>query len=165
MANSIRIAPRGDNCSQCLSLINYNKSVQNFDNTVVSRVQARSHDQITPNKPLNYAILRLHQEAVWMKLALYQQIPSRKALKGHSPRSTSAVDILIDTGAALSLIKEDIVANWKEVYPKNISLQETSQKAETCSGSQFQITHKSTVYNCNLGSMGEVVPFPIFFSI
>ena len=110
MANSIRITPKqgGDNCSQCLSLVNYNKSVQNFNNTVVSRVQVHSHDQVTPKKPLNYAILRLHQEAVWIKLALYQHIPSRKTLKGHPLRSTSAIDILIDTGAALSLLERGI---------------------------------------------------------
>ena len=127
MANPIRISPqkdfRGkDNCPQCLSHVNYNKAIHKFNNKVISRIQTHLQAQVLPKGALNYAILRLHQEAVWMKLALYQCTPSLKPRKSHPPSSTSAIDILIDTGAALSLIKEDIINTWKESNPKNISL-------------------------------------------
>ena len=155
MANLIRISPqkdfRGkDNCSQCLTHVNYNQTIHEFNNKVISRVQTLPQAHVLPKGPLNYAILRLHQEAVWMKLALYENTPPRRTSKGQITHSSPAINILIDTGAALSLIKEDIITHWKRTHPKNIILQDTSQKAETCSGSQLQITNKCIIYNCNL---------------
>merc|ERR1711873_311212 len=85
-----------------------------------------------------------------MKLALYENTPPRRTSKGQVTHSSPAINILIDTGAALSLIKEDIITRWKRTHPQNILLQDTSQKAETCSGSQLQIINKCTIYNCNL---------------
>ena len=162
MANPIRISPqkdfRGeDNCPQCLSHVNYNQAIHKFNNKVISRVQTLPQAHVLPKGALNYAILRLHQEAVWMKLALYENTPPRRTSKGHIIHSTPAINILIDTGAALSLIKEDIIANWKITHPENISLQDTSQEAETCSGSLLQITNKCIFYNCNL-SGGPLYP-------
>ena len=155
MANSIRISPQKDfkgtnNCSQCQSHVNYDQTIHEFSNKVISRVQSHSQPNTLPRRPLNYAILRLHQEAVWMKLALYENAPQRKTPKGQGAPRSLAIDILIDTGAALSLIKEDIINRRKRTPPKNILLQDTSQKAETCSGSQLQISNKCTIYNCNL---------------
>ena len=116
MANPIRISPqkdfRGeDNCPQCLSHVNYNQAIHKFNNKVISRIQTLPQAQVLPKGALNYAILRLHQEAVWMKLALNENTPPRRTSKGHIIHSTPAINILIDTGAALSLIKEDIIAN------------------------------------------------------
>merc|ERR1712101_29831 len=139
-----------DKCPLCQSHINYNLTIHKFSDKVVSRVQLHSQPNTLPRKPLNYAILRLHQEAVWMKLALYENAPQSKIPKGQNAFSSTTIDILIDTGAALSLIREDIITHWKRTHPKNILLQDTSQKAETCSGSQLQITNKCTIYNCNL---------------
>ena len=118
MANSIRISPQKDlkgtnNCSQCQSHVNYNQTIHEFSNKVISRVQTHPQPNVLPRRPLNYAILRLHQEAVWMKLALYENTPQRKTSKGQTAPSSLAIDILIDTGAALSLIKEDIITRWK----------------------------------------------------
>ena len=87
MANPIRISPqkdfRGkDNCPQCLSHVNYNQAIHEFNNKVISRVQTLPQPHVLPKGPLNYAILRLHQEAVWMKLALYENTPQRRTSKG-----------------------------------------------------------------------------------
>ena len=138
MATLIRISPqkdfRGkDNCSQCLSHVNYNQAIHEFNNKVISRVQTLPQAHVLPKGALNYAILRLHQEAVWMKLALYENTPPQRTSKGQITHSSPAINILIDTGDALSLIKEDIITRWKTTYPKNILLQDTSQKAELCS--------------------------------
>ena len=127
MANLIRISPQkdfrgNDNCSQCLSHVNYNQTIHEFNNKVISRVQTLPQAHVLPKGPLNYAILRLHQEAVWMKLALYENTPQRKTPKGQSTPSSLAIDILIDTGAALSLIKEDIINHWKRTHPKKHTL-------------------------------------------
>ena len=116
MANSIRISPQKDfkgnnNCSQCLSHVNYNQTIHEFNNKVISRVQTLPQAHVLPKGPLNYAILRLHQEAVWMKLALYENTPPRRTSKGQITHRVQTINILIDTGAALSLIKEDIIAN------------------------------------------------------
>ena len=118
MAYLIRISPQkdfkgNDNCSQCLSHVNYNQTIHEFNNKVISRVQTLPQPHVLPKGPLNYAILRLHQEAVWMKLALYENTPQRRTSKGQGAPSSLAIDILIDTGAALSLIKEDIITRWK----------------------------------------------------
>ena len=80
MAYSIRISQQKDfkgedNCPQCLSHVNYNKAIHKFDNKVISRIQTLPQAQVLPKGALNYAILRLHQEAVWMKLALYENTP------------------------------------------------------------------------------------------
>ena len=109
MANSIRISPQMDlkgtnRCPLCQSHINYDQTIHEFSNKVVSRVQLHSQPNTLPRKPLNYAILRLHQEAVWMKLALYENAPQSKIPKGQNAFSSVTIDILIDTGAALSLI-------------------------------------------------------------
>ena len=48
-----------------------------------------------------------------MKLAPYENTPQRRTSKGEGAPSSLAIDILIDTGAALSLIKEDIITRWK----------------------------------------------------
>ena len=91
-------------CPLCQSQVNYNQTIHEFSDKVVFRVQLCSQPNTLPRRPLNYAILRLHQEAVWMKLALYENAPQRKTPKGQSASSSLAIDILIDTGAALSLI-------------------------------------------------------------
>ena len=152
MATHIRITPihGGDSCPHCPPYVNYNNAIQKFDNKVISRVQSRPTTNMTSKGTLNYAILRLHQEAVWMKLGLYHCNPSPKIKKPNQSNNLYTTNILIDTGAALSLIKENIINIWRESHPENIYLQETSQKAETCSGSQLQITHKCKLYNCNL---------------
>ena len=111
-----------DKCPLCQSHVNYDQTIHEFSNKVISRVQSHSQPNTLPRRPLNYAILRLHQEAVWMKLALYENTPQRKTPKGQSAPSSLAIDILIDTGAALSLIKEDIIKHWKKTHPKNILL-------------------------------------------
>ena len=108
-----------DNCPQCLSHVNYNQTIHEFNNKVISRVQTLPQAHVLPKGPLNYAILRLHQEAVWMKLALYENAPQRKTPKGQSASSSMTIDILIDTGAALSLIREDIITHWRRTHPKN----------------------------------------------
>ena len=118
MATLIRISPQkdfkgNDNCSQCLSHVNYNQTIHEFNNKVISRVQTLPQPHVLPKGPLNYAILRLHQEAVWMKLALYENTPQRRTSKGQGAPSSPAINILIDTGAALSLIKEDIITRLK----------------------------------------------------
>ena len=77
-----------------------------------------SQPSTLPRRPLSYAILRLHQEAVWMKLALYENAPQSKIPKGQNAFSSMTIDILIDTGAALSLIREDIITHWKELTPR-----------------------------------------------
>ena len=141
---------RTNRCPLCQSHVNYDQTIHEFSNKVVSRVQLHSQPSTLPRRPLNYAMLRLHQEAVWMKLALYENAPQSKTPKGQSASCSMIIDILIDTGAALSLIREDIITHWRRTHPKNILLQDTSQKAETCSGSQLQITNKCTIYNCNL---------------
>ena len=122
-------------CPLCQSHVNYDQTIHEFSNKVISRVQSHSQPSTLPRRPLNYAILRLHQEAVWMKLALYENAPQSKTPKGQSTSSSMTIDILIDTGAALSLIREDIITHWRRTHPKNILLQDTSQKAKTCSGS------------------------------
>ena len=155
MANSIRNSPqmdldRTDKCPLCQSHVNYDQTIHKFSDKIVSRVQLHSQPNTLPRNPFNKAILRLHLEAVWMKLALYENAPQNKIPKGQYTFSPTSIDILIDTGAALSLIREDIIAHWKRTHPKNILLQDTSQKAETCSGNQLQITNKCTIYNCTL---------------
>ena len=116
MANSIRNSPQMDldgtnRCPLCQSHVNYDQTIHEFSNKVVSRVQLHSQPNTLPRKPLNYAILRLHQEAVWMKLALYENAPQSKIPKGQNAFSSTTIDILIDTGAALSLIREDIITH------------------------------------------------------
>ena len=86
MANSIRNPPqidldRTNRCPLCQSHVNYDQTIHEFSNKVVSRVQLHSQPNTLPRKPLNYAILRLHQEAVWMKLALYENAPQSKIPK------------------------------------------------------------------------------------
>ena len=44
------------------------------------------------------------------------------------------VDILLDTGAALSLIRDDIGLEWKNKFPEFITIYPSDQCAETCSG-------------------------------
>ena len=90
-------------CPLCQSHVNYDQTIHEFSDKVVSRVQLHSQPNTLPRKPLNYAILRLHQEAVWMKLALYENAPQSKIPKGQNAFSSTTIDILIDTGAALSL--------------------------------------------------------------
>ncbi len=137
-------------CPLCQSHVNYNQTIHEFSDKVVSRVQLHPQPNTLPRKSPNEAILRLHQEAVWMKLALYENASQSKTLKGQNASSLTSIDILIDTGAALSLIREDIIIHWKRTHPQNILLQDTTQKAETCSGIQLQITNKCTIYNCTL---------------
>ena len=86
MATPIRITPRhgGDSCPHCPPYVNYNNAIQKFDNKVISRVQTRPNTNVTSKGTLNYAILRLHQEAVWMKLGLYHCNPSPKIKKPNS---------------------------------------------------------------------------------
>ena len=131
-----------------MSGINYKNAVQNFSNATVARIQTRPDNPTVTKGTLNYAILRLHQEAVWMKLGLYT--PAIGTRRPHTVKTSPTINILIDTGAALSLIKEEIISSWKELYPQNVSLQETTQRAETCSGTHLQITHKCRLYNCCL---------------
>ena len=153
MASSPKEPPRndeGDKCPHCSPCINYYKTIQRFDKNVISRIKAHSNPPSTQKRSLNYAILRLHQEAVWMKLGLYPGPSSTKSCRFIRPPAVAGINILIDTGAALSLIKEEIVIAWKEQYPENIQIQETTQKAETCSGNQLQISHKCTVSGCHL---------------
>ena len=69
---------RTNNCSQCQSHVNYDQTIHEFSNKVISRVQSHSQPSTLPRRPLNYAILRLHQEAVWMKLDLNENAPQRK---------------------------------------------------------------------------------------
>ena len=69
MANLIRISPQKDfkgnnNCSQYLSHVYYNQTIHEFNNKVVSRVQTHPQLHVLLKGPLNYAIRRLHQEAV-----------------------------------------------------------------------------------------------------
>ena len=117
MANSKRISPQMDlkgtiNCSQYQSHVNYDQTIHEFSNKVISRVQSHSQPSTLPRRPLNYAMLRLHQEAVWMKLALYENAPQSKTPKVQSASCSMIIDILIDTRAALSLIREDIITHW-----------------------------------------------------
>ena len=85
-----------------------------------------------------------------MKLSIPHK-PSPLTKNHSSLRYLRGVDILIDTGAALSLIREDIVELWKEAYPRTISEEITDQKAETCSGDVLRITNKCTISYCLWG--------------
>ena len=133
-------------CPLCQSHINYNQTIHEFSDKKVSRVQLNPQPNALLKRTPNEAILRLHQEAVWMKLALYENASQNKTLTRQNAPSLTSIDILIDTGAALSLIREDIIIHWKRTHPQNILLQDTTQKAETCSGIQLQITNKCTIY-------------------
>ena len=137
-------------CPLCQSHINYNQTIHEFSDKKVSRVQLNPQPNALLRRTPNEAILRLHQEAVWMKLALYENASQNKTLTRQNASSLTSIDILIDTGAALSLIREDIIVHWKRTHPQNIRLQDTTQKAETCSGIQLHITNKCTIYNCTL---------------
>ena len=48
MATPIRITPRhgGDSCPHCPPYVNYNNTIQKFDNKVISRVQTRPNPQL-----------------------------------------------------------------------------------------------------------------------
>ena len=67
----------------------------------------------TSKSRMNYAILKLHQEAKWMKLGVYPNTypPSKTIKTKQRPRidGSMGINILINTGAALSLIKVDII--------------------------------------------------------
>merc|ERR1712101_30100 len=73
-----------DKCPLCQSHINYNLTIHKFSDKVVSRVQLHPQPNTLPRKSPNEAILRLHQEAVWMKLALYENASQSKTLKGQN---------------------------------------------------------------------------------
>ena len=91
------------------------------------------------HSPSHKAKLRTTKNSAWLRLELVKKTVA-----------VSGISILIDTGAGVSLIRRDIVDQWKALDASAVKEEQGGLRAETCDGSLLEISGRVTISPCRL---------------